>query len=139
MIDKLLKKYLTPRRIEIGLYLVCGLSAAIVNFGLFAFLIFLSVDYRIANIFALVFTKLFAFLTNKLLVFKSRSSNFKELTAEFARFFSGRIFTGVLDYFGVIMLVEVFLMPQNGSKFALQVIVIILNYVFAKASFKKKA
>jgi len=137
MIKKFINKYLTQRNIEIGTYLFFGVCAMAVNIGLFSLLLYAGVDYRIANLFALVFTKLFAFVTNKLFVFKSRSSGFKQLITEFVKFFTGRIFTGLIDYFGLILLVEAFSFPERGSKFILQIIVIILNYFFAKLSFYK--
>jgi putative flippase GtrA len=128
----------TPERTQIVKYLVSGVLTTVTNILLFNFFLFLRLDYRIANLIALVSVKLFAFVMNKFFVFRSKVTNLKALFKDFAGFFSGRIFTGLIDYFGLILLVEVFFLPQKGSKYALQVVVIVLNYIFAKLVFQKK-
>jgi putative flippase GtrA len=95
-------------------------------------------DYRLANLFTLLLTKLFAFVLNKTFVFQSKATNIKALSKEFAGFFTGRILTGLLDYFGLILLVEIYSLPQRESKCALVIIVTILNYMLTKAAFAKR-
>ena len=94
-------------------------------------------DYRLANLLALLLAKLSAFIVNKVFVFKSKTTGIQALSKEFAGFFMSRIFTGLLDYFGLILLVEVFSLPQKESKYLLIAIVIILNYILMKLVFTK--
>ena len=137
-LEPLLEGVLTPKRLELGMYLVFGFLSTAVNIGLFKFQRYLNIDYKIANLTAIVFAKLFAFTTNKFFVFRSRTTGFRQFAVEFARFISGRIFTGLLDYFGMILRIEALDLPEMGSKYALQVVVIILNYFFAKIAFRRK-
>jgi len=116
---------------EIILYLIFGLGTTVVNILIYR-LFLLVVDYRISNLIALVGAKLFAYTTNKLFVFKSRCNSKKELLMEFVRFFMARGATGLLDYFGLIAAVELFHLDRIWSKYVLQAIVIILNYIFSK-------
>ena len=130
---------MAPQRREVTVYLLVGVLTTGVNIMSFNLFLFLHVDYRIANLFALLLAKLFAFIVNKVFVFQSKATGIKDLSKEFAGFFMGRIFTGLLDYFGLILLVEVFSLPQKGSKYALQAIVIVLNYILGKAAFTASA
>ena len=75
---------------------------------------------------------LFAFITNKLWVFNSKSFDRSIVTKEAIRFFSARIVTGVLDV--VIMWLAVDVMSLNADfwKIISNIIVIILNYIASK-------
>ena len=126
---------LTSQKKRFIAYLLAGVITAAFNVASFNLFLLLSVDYRIANLFAMLLTKLLAFVVHKKFTFKSKTKNIKNLSKEFAGFFIGRILTGLLDYFGLIVLVEIFSLPQKGSKYGLQVIVIILNYIFARLVF----
>ena len=117
-------------------YLLFGICTTIVNISVFNLFLYTGLDYKIANLFALILGKTFAFVVNKKFVFKSHTSNIKDLFSEFIRFFSGRIFTGLVDYFGLILLVEFLSCSEKSSKYSIQVIVIVLNYILTKASFK---
>lgn len=82
---------------------------------------------------------LFAFVTNKIFVFESRSFAWRTLGYELMTFVACRLLTGVLDV--GIMFVAVDLMEGNGTLWKLlsNVVVIVLNYVASKlVIFKKK-
>ena len=51
---------------------------------------------------------------------------------ECLKFIVARGFTGVVDYFGVIFMVDMLKIDENISKITIQVLVIILNYIFGK-------
>lgn len=74
----------------------------------------------------------FAFVTNKLWVFDSKSRTADVLKHELFTFFGARIATGVLDV--VIMFVTVDLLHWNSTAWKLisNIVVIILNYVASK-------
>ncbi len=145
--DKIFTKYK-----EIIIYVVFGLLTTVVSwlsYALFANVFGLRVFF--SNLFSWIFAVSFAFVTNKLWVFESKTWNLKVVTKEAAAFFSSRIFTGVIEILSVPLLVKTgidsfftsvfqklhlgfsFLMTEGMcSKIAVSVIVIILNYVLSK-------
>ena len=85
-----------------------------------------------SNIIAWVVAVAFAFVTNKLWVFESKSTENKTLIYEIFAFISARLATGLLDL--AIMYVTVDVLEWNSSLFKLisNIIVIITNYGFSK-------
>lgn len=129
---KFLQKALANKRLcELARYCVFGVLTTVVNIGVYQFLL-LFLDYRISNLIALLAAKLFAYVTNKLFVFRSHCGSMRELLGEIFRFVAARGFTGLLDYFGLIAAVELFRLDPVYSKYALQFLVIVLNYVLGK-------
>ena len=99
----------------------------------------------IANFVAWVAGVVFAFVTNKIWVFESKSWRFGLVMKELWLFVAARLLTGVLEWFGVPALVAAGLdQPLFGidgflAKVIVSVIVVILNYVFSKLIiFRKK-
>ena len=122
------------------LYGIFGVLTTVINIGGYGVLYSgLGVSNVISNVIAWVISVLFAFITNKLWVFESKSFNFKLFVKELGSFTVCRVATGVLDL--VIMFVGVDLLkgPAIILKIASNIIVIILNYVMSKIFvFKKK-
>lgn len=123
---------------EVFWYAFFGFTTMIVGIAIYQGFVYCGMDYKLANLFSLVLGKLYAYIMNKFFVFKVRSKNFVEWMKEFFRFFITRGATGLIDYFGVIILVEVFSVGEIISKYILQVIVIILNYILGKKIVFKK-
>ena len=99
----------------------------------------------IANFIAWVAGVIFAFVTNKIWVFESKSWKLAIALKEFWLFVVARLITGVLEWFGVPLLVAMglnqSLFGAEGfvAKLVVSVIVVILNYVFSKLIiFRKK-
>lgn len=115
-------------------YAIFGVLTSILNVALFQLLISAGTDYRISNIFALAVTKLAAYLLNKNFVFLSHCENFRELCLEFGRFVLARGATMLLDYFGLILLVESFGVNRTVGKLGMTALVVILNYILGKAA-----
>lgn len=92
----------------------------------------------VSNIISWFCVIVFAFITNKLWVFRSKSFNKKVLFPEFIKFFFTRLVTGVLEMVAVPVLMNsgidqsVFGINGMMSKIVVTVAVIILNYVFAR-------
>lgn len=92
----------------------------------------------IANFVAWVAGVVFAFVTNKIWVFESKSWKFSLVMKELWLFVAARLITGVLEWFGVPALVAAGMnQPLFGvdgflAKIVVSVIVVILNYVFSK-------
>lgn len=91
-----------------------------------------------ATVIAWVLAVSFAFITNKLWVFESRSFDGKTLGREIPAFFGARLLTGLLDV--GIMYAAVDVMGWNAMVWKLisNVIVIVLNYVASKLVIFKK-
>lgn len=91
-----------------------------------------------SNIIAWVLAVAFAYITNKLWVFDSKSFAPDILLPELWKFVSCRLATGVMDL--VIMWVGVDLLqgPATLLKIGSNVLVIILNYIFSKLIIFKK-
>lgn len=124
---------------EVVRYAISGVSIAAINFGSFALFDLLGMSYLIANLLAIVLGKASGYFLNKWFVYRSVTTGAKETLFEVVRYILARGFTGVVDYVGVIVLVEGFRMDAVVSKFILQIVVIVLNYVLGKlAVFRSK-
>ena len=120
-------------------YLVFGALTTIVNIVVYTIFaaFFLkgvqndSLRVNISEIIAFVAGVIFAYVTNKLYVFKSKTNNFKELTKEITSFFSCRIFTEIIS---ILMMNAAVWFSINDilMKVVSNIVVIILNFVFSK-------
>jgi putative flippase GtrA len=117
---------------ETVLYGVVGICTSILNVLLFQVFLFINVNYRHANIITLLIVKLAAYICNKNLVFQSHTENTYELLKEFGRFIIARGATMIIDYLGLIFMVEVLDIRAFISKCAITLFVIILNYFIGK-------
>lgn len=132
MINKIINK-------ETILYSIVGIITSILNILLFYILIIINIDYKIANIITLVIVKITAYVLNKNIVFKSKCSNKYDLIKEFIRFIIYRGLTLLIDYFGLIIFIDIFNINKLLSKIIIVIIVIIINYITGKKYvFKKK-
>ena len=99
----------------------------------------LSMHYMVANVISWVIAVLFAYITNRIWVFKSNAKGFRAILKELWLFIACRLTTGGIEI--VIMFIGVTLMNVNDMivKIIAQIIVILSNYVFSKLIiFKKK-
>ncbi|MCR5151069.1 MAG: GtrA family protein [Clostridiales bacterium] len=132
VIDKLFTK-------EIITYFIFGVLTTLVNWAIYTVLVhFAGVSITFSNSVAWVGGVLFAFVTNKIWVFESKSLRIKTVFRELIAFVAARAATGVLEIFGVPLLVKIglsqtiFGVEGALSKVIVSVAVIILNYVFSK-------
>ena len=85
-----------------------------------------------------VFAVLFAYVSNRLFVFKSKSKG-KEKLKEFTSFIGMRVLSLGMDMAGMALMVSLLHWNDVISKIIVQVLVVLSNYVFSKAFvFKKK-
>ena len=122
------------------LYGIFGVLTTVINIAVYGiFYSVLGVSNVISNIIAWVISVLFAFITNKLWVFESKSFDFKVFMKELGSFTVCRVATGVLDLGIMFVSVDLLKGPAMILKVASNIIVIILNYVMSKLFvFKKK-
>ena len=118
---------------EVLLYLLFGGLTTVVSIGSYAwFNVKLGINELIANIISWIFAVLFAYVTNKIWVFQSRSLRLHELAADICKFFGGRLLTLLVEE--VILFVFITLLHGNSVlvKVAAQVVIVILNYIISK-------
>jgi len=141
---------------EIISYLFWGVMTTLVSWATYALfeLIFhnirgelfgVALSIQLANVLSWVCAVLFAYVTNKLWVFGSKSWEPSVVWPELLKFLSARAATGVLEVVGVPLLVRLGLNQTLlgregfGAKILVSIIVIILNYVLSKlVVFRKK-
>lgn len=115
---------------ELFWYVVFGVLTTVVN--ILSYLLFariFNVNYIYSNIIAWFLSVLFAYITNRIWVFESKSSN---IIKEASYFFAGRIFSGVLDTGLMYVFIDLLSFGDEFSKIIIQVIVVIVNYVLSK-------
>lgn len=145
MISKI--KELIIKYKEIIIYIIFGGLTTVVNWVVYTLLVhFTPLGITVSNAIAWVAAVIFAFVTNKLWVFESRSFAPGVLAKEFVSFTASRALTGVLEIFGVPFLVKIglsrtiFGIEGAWSKLIVSVTVVILNYIFSKLIvFKNKS
>ncbi len=81
---------------------------------------------------------LFAYITNRLLVFRSRNHELKAILFEFAFFLACRLFTGLLDIFIMYLFVDRLGWHDLVMKFLSNFIVILANYIASRLFIFKK-
>ena len=118
---------------EMLLYILFGILTTAVNilsFGLLRDV--LQWQLLTANTLAWVLSVAFAFLTNKVFVFRSKSFAAKLVLRELVSFVGARLFSLAVDTAGMWLLVDVLTWNDWLAKVLMNVIVIVLIYVFSK-------
>ena len=103
-IKELAKKILTR---EVILYIAFGFFTTIVNLGSFYITnSILNWDDNISNFIAILLAVLFAYITNKDLVFHSNAKGIKSRVIQFIKFMLGRAFTMIIEFVGGMILFQ---------------------------------
>ena len=122
---------------EIIMYLIFGVLTTLVSlvcYSLFVELFRFSIT--VSSVFSWIIAVSFAFVTNKLFVFESKKK--ATVFREAIPFFIGRGITGAIDMFlpellfAIGLRAELFGVKGLLAKIIVNIIVIILNYVFSK-------
>ena len=141
------KEWLKKYREQL-LYLFFGVTTTILNIATYAVLhVGLGVHSDIANAAAWLAAVIVAYVTNRIWVFRSRTTGVAMLR-ELGVFMAGRLLTGLMDE-GIMHVATQIIGPRlipapwrslwdMGVKFASNVLVVILNYVFSKLIIFKK-
>lgn len=118
---------------ETVLYVIFGAITTIVNIVSFQFCFnLLQIPTLISNAIAWVLSVLVAYVTNKLFVFQSKNERFSQFVREIALFFGARLLSFGIDELGMWLMVDVAHINGGLSKIAMNVVVLILNYIFSK-------
>lgn len=89
----------------------------------------------LGNFISIIVAMLYAYVTNRIWVFRSNVTGVRAVMGELARFIAGRLITLVIEIGGVQLTVMLF--PGESvilfiGKLITQVIVILLNFIFSK-------
>lgn len=96
-------------------------------------------DYLDATVIAWVAAVVFAFITNKLVVFESKSWKPSVAGKEFVAFIGARVFSLLVELLFMFVTVTLLSFNEFIAKIFVQFIVVVLNYIFSKLIiFKKK-
>lgn len=134
MFNKILNLY--KKYEEIINYLIFGILTTIVSilsYGIFTRLFHL--NYVISNILSWILSVTFAFITNKIYVFKSKED---KMFTELMKFYLSRLTSLLIELVIMYLMVDIFSINDMISKIIVQVIVIILNYILSKLFVFKK-
>lgn len=120
-------------------YLFFGVLTTLINWGSY-FLCYniVHIPNVSSTIIAWILAVSFAFITNKIWVFDSKSFIGKVLLHEIWTFIAARLITGILDVVIMYFAVDVFAMNSTAWKLISNIIVIVLNYIFSRLIIFKK-
>ena len=116
---------------EAGLYLVFGVLTTIVSLVVYYSFVLIGTDHMTATVLKNVAGILFAYFTNRGMVFGSKAVG-EEKTKEFLKFVSSRLVTFGLDLVMMFVMVDLLSVNKMIAGALSTVIVIILNYVLSK-------
>ncbi|MBQ9743597.1 MAG: GtrA family protein [Clostridia bacterium] len=122
---------------EIFWYLVVGGLTTVVSYGTYAlFYSLFSLNATLSETLSWVCAVLFAYPTNKLLVFENHSKN---ILLEFSSFVASRVATGAFGVAFMWLFVDMLLCNGYLMKAISSIVILVLNYVFSKLiTFRKK-
>ena len=139
---------------ELIVYVIFGGLTTVVNLVVFTLsgMVLGDERYLISNIIAWFAAVIFAYITNKLWVFESKSWDVRVLLKEIPSFFAARVLSFLIEEAGLFVFVDLLsfkdisfkilsfeLGEELIAKAVLAVIVVVLNYVFSKlVIFRKK-
>ena len=120
-------------------YLFFGVLTTLINWGsYFLFYNIAKTPNVPSTIIAWILAVAFAFITNKIWVFDSKSFDGKTILHEIWTFITARLITGILDVVIMYFAVDVFVMNSTVWKLISNIIVIVLNYIFSRLIIFKK-
>ena len=117
-------------------YLICGFLTTAVDFAVYTVLRQMDIGVGISQALSWMAAVLFAYVVNKLVVFRNYNMRPSYLVKEAGAFVEARAFSGVVTW--VLMVVMVKLGGDRGfvyelfCKFTSSVLNMVLNYVFSK-------
>lgn len=127
----LIKKLISNK--ELILYLIFGILTTVVNFTVYSIATRLfSIEELLANALSWLIAVIFAYVTNKLYVFSSKSWTVEIITKELTGFLTARVFSLGVDTLIMFFGIKILLMFDLYVKLISQIVVVILNYVLSK-------
>ena len=128
-------KELYKRYKEIINYILVGGLTTVIGLVIYYLLVFSILDpsqpieLQIANVCSWIGAVTFAYFTNRKYVFESQNQN---KVKEASQFVLSRVATLLIDMGGMFLLVTLLNLNDKISKLIIQIVVIVLNYIFSK-------
>ena len=113
---------------EISLYSVFGGITTLISILSYKLFLVIGLHYLIATTLSATLAVLFAYITNRIYVFRSNGNIF----AESIRFLTGRIGVFIIETILLIILVSWVKFDEFYSKIIVTIIVVLLNYIYSK-------
>ena len=114
-------------------YVVVGALTTFVNLGLFELMWGrIGIDVTVSNVTSISVAIIFAYVTNKLVVFKWTSESLAALVLEFLKFVGSRLFTMAIEVGGLYLFFNILGYNARLIKLSIQAVVIIINYIISK-------
>ena len=118
---------------ELVLYVFFGGCTTLINIAsYFMCRQWIQMEVVPADLAAWLISVIFAYVTNKLFVFESKSWRLKLVLREAAEFFTARLFSLGVDVGLLYVTVDVLGLWEMPMKLLINVAVIIINYIFSK-------
>jgi len=135
MIQRLWNKFVNKETIS---YLIFGVLTTVVNYVVFEICQLIHIHYLIGTVIAWALAVAFAYITNKLFVFESKSWKKEIIKKELTSFVACRVLSGLFDLGFMAFAVEILFMNKSIAKLVSNVFVVIANYLFSKLFIFKK-
>lgn len=114
-------------------YVIVGGLTTLVNLVTYRILYnIIGINVTVSNIISIAISILFAYVTNKIVVFKSKTTKLIELIQEMLKFCGARISTMIIEVVGVYIMYNILNIHPMLAKLITQVVVIIVNYFISK-------
>ena len=113
-------------------YIFFGGCTTAVNLLCFWLMRMLHLPLNLANFLSIITAVLFAYAVNKTYVFQMQPTNWKKQLQLFCKFIGARGLTMLIEMIGVWLLVGVCQMYDMLGKMIVQVVVLVLNYLFSR-------
>lgn len=117
---------------RVARYTFFGLITTAINILVFKQLIDIGVNYQLSCVLSFIVAIVFAFVSNRKLVFDSNAATLYDNIVEFAKFIVSRVLTLIVEMFGMYILFQVFKQDVMVSKLFMNALVIIMNFLLSK-------
>ena len=125
-------KNLYQKNKELVLYVIFGGLTTLVDWSISFLLYAVNVNVHVADVIAWCAAVLFAFVTNRSLVFQSKTRGFSKIARELIAFGGGRILTLLLQELIVFAFVDCLALNKYAIKIAAAVLVVLANFFLSK-------
>jgi hypothetical protein len=118
--------------LTVVMYLVFGVLTTLVDWVAYRVLRLSGLGYMFSNVAAWGAAVVFAFVTNKFMVFNSKSVDRLIIIKEFISFVGARVFSLLLQLAGIELMINYANINEYIAKAVMTVVVVVCNYVFSK-------
>lgn len=121
-------------------YAFFGVCTTLVNTGVYWLCAYpLGLPVIPSTVIAWVLAVLFAYLTNRRWVFHSEAATRKAVLREALAFYACRLTTGIIDWVGMYVFVDLLHYHDLAMKIVVNIVVILLNYAASKRLIFRRA